>query len=627
MNKVFKCVLIPVILVLGIAVRVAVFNSAGRPINSCGALWGIMARDIGSFGAVPACFYNEPLIGAMGIYLEFILLIFFKLNPFTNILAELFFSALYIFSSYFLGKELFGKTGAFISMTLTALPSYLVVISAVMPCANYQAVLFFQNIIFLLTYKIIYGSSKTQNGFLWIILGFVSGVALWCNFIIISCISTALLFLSIRYHKLIFLKIFLLTLVFFLAGSLLFLINKPSRAIEKICRISLDVEFFDRLGHAVVNKIPAVLGFGPINLLSIVLYIAGISYAIYISKAAFKNIVKLVLPCYGSLEIFVSFCFITAIMFSRLKFHDLEGANDFIVLYPAFVCFAAKLLIDIKKRSENYFRVVFFLFIAANIINSAALAIEERDIQLFENKQLSRVISFLKSKSIDFIYSDNVNPSIVNFLSGGLIKSGAYPAKYKNPALVLRRHGALSIAKDLKDIGLGDNVRIIGDTIILYPFNAVDKDGIKIPAVSWRGVSNFNDEEMYRAWDRDLSTRWTTNRLQEPGMYFKLDLNREELINKVTMVFNPDRYDYPCALRIEISRDGEKWECIADISHSSMNLLFSGDSPFFEDLDIRFQPKRVRFIKFTDTWGSYQYYWSIREIFVFSPAVEKVSNT
>lgn len=72
-----------------------------------------------------------------------------------------------------------------------------------------------------------------------------------------------------------------------------------------------------------------------------------------------------------------------------------------------------------------------------------------------------------------------------------------------------------------------------------------------------KATSNFNAKDAALAFDAKLSTRWGSKHIQQPGMYFILDLGARRPIRRVTYISSPS--DFGAGHRLELSDDNNVW--------------------------------------------------------------------
>ena len=132
-----------------------------------------------------------------------------------------------------------------------------------------------------------------------------------------------------------------------------------------------------------------------------------------------------------------------------------------------------------------------------------------------------------------------------------------------------------------------------------------------IAPYGWMGEAEPKGGEGF-AFDRDIRTRWSSNRPMEPGMFYILDLGREEEISQIVLDSSFSPGDYPRGLRVEISLDKNGWHKIEEMDAEEVERR-----QWEGILGIDFPKVKARYIKLTQL-GSHPYlFWSIHEIYLY----------
>lgn len=136
--------------------------------------------------------------------------------------------------------------------------------------------------------------------------------------------------------------------------------------------------------------------------------------------------------------------------------------------------------------------------------------------------------------------------------------------------------------------------------------------GVKeiIPS-GWLGQANPKGGEEF-AFDRDRSTRWSSNRPMEQGMFFLLDLGRENEISQIVLDSGPSPGDYPRGCRVEVSLDNINWKTVAEL-----DVVEAEKRQWDGILGIDFEKVKARYIKITQLGSHPGLFWSIHEIYVY----------
>jgi hypothetical protein len=103
------------------------------------------------------------------------------------------------------------------------------------------------------------------------------------------------------------------------------------------------------------------------------------------------------------------------------------------------------------------------------------------------------------------------------------------------------------------------------------------------PAVEWRVTASNNPAAAYCAIDNHNDTAWSSESPQEPGIWFQMDLGREELVNGLKLV--APGHEHPSAFRIATWDSGTfKWQIVHEQSNNQSLI------------DVHLKPTRTQFI-------------------------------
>ncbi len=119
-------------------------------------------------------------------------------------------------------------------------------------------------------------------------------------------------------------------------------------------------------------------------------------------------------------------------------------------------------------------------------------------------------------------------------------------------------------------------------------------------------TASHNSGEAFKAFDKRPETRWTTNTPMRPGMWFVIDLGREQAVKKIVLDTRRSPGDYPRGSEIYVSFDGKTWGRPVLVSKPQ------GPVTVYEFK----KPLYARFIKIVQTGSTQGLYWSIHELTV-----------
>lgn len=103
----------------------------------------------------------------------------------------------------------------------------------------------------------------------------------------------------------------------------------------------------------------------------------------------------------------------------------------------------------------------------------------------------------------------------------------------------------------------------------------------------WLASASHNTEDACKAIDGDPGSLWSSLAMQEPGMWFMLDLGRTQLVSGLKMA-SPDK-DFPRGYVIELSGDGAAWREVGR------------KDPNWKSLEASFGAAPARFVRVTQT--------------------------
>jgi hypothetical protein len=175
------------------------------------------------------------------------------------------------------------------------------------------------------------------------------------------------------------------------------------------------------------------------------------------------------------------------------------------------------------------------------------------------------------------------------------------------------------LADGMRGLGLAvDEVRVGGlGVLAAQPVDAVAYEAI--PPQRWQLSARERSEEARNLADRDIATGWTTGGPQTPGQWVAADLGTEESVARVDLL-TVDWQQVPSGLRVEVSRDGARWQVVSDIPHYWGPLFLSEHHAFLKARRGRvqaiFPPARARFVRLVQT-GTSTHEWEARELMIY----------
>jgi len=135
------------------------------------------------------------------------------------------------------------------------------------------------------------------------------------------------------------------------------------------------------------------------------------------------------------------------------------------------------------------------------------------------------------------------------------------------------------------------------------------------PGIEWRANASHNAEAAFSAIDNRADTAWAIESPQEPGMWFQLDLGREESVDGVRLTAPGNAAANPFAFRIAAWIANEsKWEVVYGLSQN------------FEAVDAHFEPVQTQFINI-QLIEPHESLWAIRNVHVYREMKDWLSPT
>jgi hypothetical protein len=134
----------------------------------------------------------------------------------------------------------------------------------------------------------------------------------------------------------------------------------------------------------------------------------------------------------------------------------------------------------------------------------------------------------------------------------------------------------------------------------------------ELPTTGWRGFTNPATGNPAAAFDRDPGTRWSTDALQKPGMYYGLDMGAVHTITRIIWDTSASSGDTPRGVDLQVSTDNAAWTSV---------LTLPDTAPYVSGgvLTLDFAPVQARYFKVVDTGSAPGNYMSVHELYVYTP--------
>jgi hypothetical protein len=112
-------------------------------------------------------------------------------------------------------------------------------------------------------------------------------------------------------------------------------------------------------------------------------------------------------------------------------------------------------------------------------------------------------------------------------------------------------------------------------------------------------------DNLKKAHDGSMATRWTSVANMEPGFFVELDFPRPRKVAGLVLNAKPSPRDFPRKFVVEVSRDGNDWE---EAAAGSRGATKKGITTINFD-----RPREVRYVLITVSEAA-PYWWSIYEL-------------
>jgi hypothetical protein len=111
-------------------------------------------------------------------------------------------------------------------------------------------------------------------------------------------------------------------------------------------------------------------------------------------------------------------------------------------------------------------------------------------------------------------------------------------------------------------------------------------------------------DNIAQALDGKPDTRWSSRALQQPGMWFELDLNEIRTVSRLALDTTGSPNDYPRGYVVRLSTDRQQWVEVARRDQNNAAL------------DVSFAPRPARYLRIEQTGSADRWWWSIHGVTV-----------
>jgi hypothetical protein len=638
-----------IILTLGIICRFLPIQNL--PFDSDQAIVGLMGKHILE-GSLPWLYYGDSYSGILEPLLVSWSFLFFGVNRLSLHLIPFIFSILFIVSIYQLGRELYDREVGLLSMLLAAIPYFSMGLYTSLAYGGYIEILWLGNLILLITHRL--AVQKEKIAFIPLsFLGLLWGVSWWTYPISVVYLMTSFCFLLYFKAELIRKGKILVAVSGFVLGSVPFWIwnslhrfpflyfSRSQKNPDYFLRIS---KFFSRLIEVFNPSLD-----GKLSLLAYgttALFLVSLLFLL-IGKKWHRREFPAGHGPWLLFTFFVSFCF----FYIGSRFSEKNVLRYFLPLYSLIPFTLALLGWAIKGRSKSLFIGLIAVLLITMSVHQFALLSYLKNYSIRYQKQLEMehsLFTFLNQKKIAYAYAPEYWSAAELTFNAQEKPVFSLPFKDRYPLYTLLADASSNQAYLLEGKhrqSFEEMFEAMGGTykkelfalyqkikgyVVYYDFKPPALDSLEILPERWMGKSNINSNASGSAFDRNISSCWTSSSPQQAGMFYQINLGKVYKINRIVLWCGQGKaWDFPTHYRIEISSNERDWKKTASVEKQWAYLFWSGGRPFWKLSDGRiennFNPQDAQFIRVTLT-GPAPQTWSIGEIFVYQVAQENKPN-
>lgn len=622
------------IILVGVALRAGFLVTPH--IDSDQAIFGLQGRHILQ-GESPIFSWGTGYIGTLQSFLDAVAFYIFGssrlvLNAVTTLL-----SVAFIIITYHLGKTLHNETTGFIGALFASVSPVYLTIHGAWARHGYMEALLFGSILFILSIKIGGLSGQTAGDVikkerLYVLLGFVAGIAWWTNFLISFYFLPIAIYLIYRDRKLFLSRRPLLFVLAFIIGSLPFWIFNIKNSFGSLTMLGgAEGRFLENLSDYILYGITEIIGsrrkLSPFLSIAVEL-IYGLSFAFLIYRA-FKD--HRFLPL-------LLFIILFPLIFSASKFgSSMEGGGGtrrYLLPLYSVVPLVISVVISSLRERWRYLSIVLLLFILSlnlyrNVSDFFFLGggYKRHQEMMLEEK---RLFDFLKAEDLLYVstYDYWVGPKLTFDSAEEIIfaspEGNRHPgyteminSAEKKAYLFVGGNGPLE--NTFKVVGYNYKKEVIGPYTVFYSIVPPKEDLRGVPSKNWKAYASQSVINVRNAFDRDISTRWNSEMPRQKGMWFMFDLGRGYPVYLISLHPGTFLFDSPDSFTVYTSDDRKSWKRafehknFIDVEPEKGGININRYNRRFVVLDC----EKVRYIKITLEEDNTKYHWSIGELFVY----------
>jgi len=303
-----------------------------------------------------------------------------------------------------------------------------------------------------------------------------------------------------------------------------------------------------------------------------------------------------------------------------------------LLLFPAFL---GLYLAALSQKTKILFWAILLTFFSLQGWESYSSGEKRVQMAFDANQNQNHLLKLLRSKNVAHVYISNSMNNALFFRSEGEIQLELLPQKFLSktkrvesvaaatqPGFIFSKGEESTLfEKNLSQLGCQFKKQETLNHSLYFDIVRTQKLGEEILPADWVGPKE--------AFDRDITTRWSTHHPQRPGEQFEVKLPNEVTLSGLELRTAFDS-DLPRQLKVEISLDGKSWKEICSLPIYSTPLHWSGTHPFVASeqgrIEMAFPPTRGRFVRLTQMGEAKRYYWSIHELYLYKESSPRKSK-